>query len=122
MNTHSNQSAGTRRPDVAAWSTSGHDAPVFVDDTGRRAHAVHLAGVAIALLCACWLATLVLGMSGVTSLPSARASTFARALPTRGGIPDIEPVLGAKLQWADDARVASSARALALVYGGPLSE
>jgi hypothetical protein len=95
---------------------------VFVDDTGRRAHAVHLAGVAIALLCACWLATLVLGMSGVTSLPGAHAAAFARVPPIRRGIPDIEPVLGAKLQWADDAPVANSGPSLALVYRRPLRE
>jgi hypothetical protein len=122
MNTHYQQRLSTTRPAVAAWSTSGHDAPVFVDDSGRRAHGVHLAGFAIAMLCACWLATLVLGVSGVTSLPGAHASTFARALPTRAGVLDIEPVLGAKLQWADDAPVANSGRSLALVVGGRLRE
>jgi len=78
MNSQGEQRKDACRPVVAAWNISGHDAPVFVDDTGRRAHGVHLAGVTIAMLCACWLATLVFGISGLTSLPG----TGAGALPS----------------------------------------
>jgi hypothetical protein len=95
---------------------------VFVDDTGRRAHGVHLAGAAIAMLCACWLATLVFGMSGFTSLPGPPASVMARVLPPRGPIADIEPVLGAKLRWAGDTQGTNSARPVDRSYGSGLRE
>jgi len=116
------------RPVVAAWNISGHDAPVFVDDSGRRAHGVQLAGAVIAMLCACWLATLVFGMSGLTSLPGVGvgvgvgAPASARVISTQGRIADIPPVLGAKLRWADDTLGPSAARRLDLAHGGGLPE
>lgn len=112
------------RPAVVAWNTSGHDAPVFVDDTGRRAHGVHLAGVAIAMLCACWLATLVFGMSGLTSLPGtdAGAPLSAPLISTQGRIVGLEPLLGGKLRWADDTIGASAHRPADVIRGGGLPE
>jgi len=111
-----------RRPVVAAWGTSGYDAPVFVDDSGRRAHGVRLAGAVVAMLCACWLATLVFGMSDLTSLPSAHVSALARALPAPGQTLAIDPELGPKLRWADYAPGTSGARPLDIPTVSPLRE
>ncbi len=78
------------RPTPASWQTSGHDAPVFVDESGRRAQRVNLAGVAMALLCACWLATLVLGMSGFTTVPGSHLPGVARVLVAHRRVLDLD--------------------------------
>jgi hypothetical protein len=122
MNKHRDELVSMRRPVVAAWGTSGHDAPVFVDDSGRRAHGVRLAGATIAMLCACWLATLVFGMSGLTSLPGPRESALARALPAPGRMLAIEPLRGAKLRWADHAPGTSGGGTLELADWSPPGE
>jgi hypothetical protein len=119
MNSEGDQRMDACRPVVAAWNISGHDAPVFVDDSGRRAHGVHLAGVTIAIVCASWLAMLVFGLSGLRSLPGTPAS--APLVSTQGQIVDIEPVLG-KLRWADDTIGPSAGRRLDLSYGGGAPE
>jgi len=119
MNSQGDQRKEACRPAVAAWNISGHDAPVFVDDSGRRAHGVHLAGATIAMLCACWLAALVFGMSGLKSLPGtvAGAQASAQVTPAQGRTVDLEPLLGGKLRWADDT-IGPSGRRLTDVTSG----
>ena len=59
------------RPDApAAWRTSGRDTQVFVDDSGRRALGVRLAGFALAAVWAFWLAGLAVGMTGFSDFPA----------------------------------------------------
>jgi hypothetical protein len=124
MNSQGDQRMDACRPVVAAWNISGHDAPVFVDDSGRRAHGVHFAGVAIALVCACWLAMLVFGMSGLTSLPvtgaPASASASARLISGQERVVDLEPLLGGKLRWADDTVGPATHRLTDVTYGAAL--
>jgi hypothetical protein len=68
---------------------------VFVDESGRRAHRVHLAGVAMAAVCACWLGMLVFGMSGFTALPGSHLSVLARVISVHRPILDIDRTAGA---------------------------
>jgi hypothetical protein len=124
MNSQGDQRKDACRVAVAAWNISGHDAPVFVDDTGRRKHGVHLAGATIAMLCACWLAALVFGMSGLKSLPDTAAGAQASAQLTsaQARIVDLEPLLGGKLRWADDTIGPSGRRLTDVGSGGALPE
>ena len=52
---------------------------MFVDHSGRRARRVRIVGVAVAGLCALWLAGLVVGSAGFSDFPAARPPI--RALP-----------------------------------------
>jgi hypothetical protein len=124
MDIQGDQRRDACRPAVAAWNLSGHDAPVFVDDSGRRAHGVHLAGVTIALVCACWLATLVFGMSGLSSLPGVGAppSASARLISGEGRIVDLEPLVGGRLRWADDRVGPATHRLTDVSYRGEVPE
>ncbi len=54
------------------WRTVVHETPVFVDESGRRAHAVRAVAVTVAVLCSLWLGALVVGVSGFASFPSVR--------------------------------------------------
>ena len=61
------------RPELpVTWRTVSAETPVFVDESGRRAHAVRGAAVAVAVLCALWLGGLVVGVTGFASFPAAR--------------------------------------------------
>jgi hypothetical protein len=67
------------RPEApAAWRTGGHDTQVFVDDSGRRALGVRMAGFALAALCAFWLAGLAVGMAGFSGFPAPSLHALAR--------------------------------------------
>jgi hypothetical protein len=69
-----------QRPESpAAWWTSGRDAQVFVDDSGRRARGMRVAGVAAAVLCALWLVGLAVGMAGFSGFSSIGLHALARA-------------------------------------------
>jgi hypothetical protein len=43
---------------------------IFVDDSGRRARRVHVAGLMLVVVCTCWLGSLLVGMAGFTSFPA----------------------------------------------------
>jgi hypothetical protein len=43
-----------------------HETQIFVDDSGRRARRVRMAGLALVTTCACWLGALTVGMAGFT--------------------------------------------------------
>jgi hypothetical protein len=69
-----------KRPESpAAWWTSGRDAQVFVDDSGRRARRMRVAGIAAAALCAFWLVGLTVGMAGFSGFSSIGLHALARA-------------------------------------------
>jgi hypothetical protein len=74
------QARQAQRPESpAAWWTSGRDAQVFVDDTGRRARRMRIAGIAAAALCAFWLVGLTVGMAGFSGFSSIGLHALARA-------------------------------------------
>jgi hypothetical protein len=68
----------SRKDAPAAWRTSGHETQVFVDDSGRRALGVRLAGFALAALCACWLIGLAVGMAGFSGFQAPGLGALAR--------------------------------------------
>ena len=89
---------------------------MFVDESGRRAHRVHLAGVAMAATCACWLGMLVFGMSGFTALPGSHLSVLARVISSHRPILDIDRTAGATEPVGTHGR--SSAHDAYLLHGG----
>jgi hypothetical protein len=99
----------------AAWRTSGHEAQVFVDDSGRRARRVRLAGFALAGACAFWLAALTLGVVGFagfpTQLPKLARTAGARLVPPRTeAVADQRETAAPrrKLVYVDEARAQPS--------------
>jgi hypothetical protein len=72
-----------RRVPPAAWLTSGQDAPVFVDHSGRRARGVRLGGLAAAGVCAFWLAGLTVGMAGFSAFPTIGLRVLSHAAVAR---------------------------------------
>jgi hypothetical protein len=54
---------------TTVWTATGLERQIFVDQTGRRARLVRVAGVIAALLSAAWLAALVTGALGYANLP-----------------------------------------------------
>jgi hypothetical protein len=69
----------TRPESPAAWWTSGRDAQVFVDESGRRARGMRVAGVAAAVLCTFWLVGLTVGMAGFSGFSNIGLHALARA-------------------------------------------
>ena len=63
--------------EVAAtvWTATGLERQVFLDHTGRRGRRVRVAGAGMAVLSAGWLAALVTGSIGFSSLPSLPPAT-----------------------------------------------
>jgi hypothetical protein len=51
------------------WTATGLEPQIFLDQTGRRARVVRLAGALAAMLGAAWLAALVTGALGFSNLP-----------------------------------------------------
>jgi hypothetical protein len=45
---------------------AAHEAQIFVDDSGRRARRVRMAGLGLVVACVCWLGALTVGMAGFT--------------------------------------------------------
>lgn len=80
------QRARARPQSPSAWATSGHEAQVFVDDSGRRALGVRLVCFAAAALCAFWLTALVVGMVGFSGFaPRGFANLAQRSVAPRSG-------------------------------------
>jgi hypothetical protein len=73
------ESQAERPEPPVAWLTSGRDAQVFVDDSGRRALGMRAAGVAVAAMCAFWLAGLTVGMAGFSGFQTVGLRTLAHA-------------------------------------------
>ncbi len=64
------------------WTATGLERQVFLDHTGRRGRRMRLAGGGMALLSAGWLAALVTGSIGFSTLPSLPApATVLAAKP-----------------------------------------
>jgi hypothetical protein len=82
MNGSSEQRVLARPESPATWRTSGHEAQVFVDDSGRRALGVRLVCFAIAALCAVWLTGLVVGMVGFSGFATPRLAALAQGSVT----------------------------------------
>lgn len=59
--------------DSAVWTATGHECPVFLDERGRRRRWVLAGGVLAGGASAFWLAALVAGAIGFSTLPSMRA-------------------------------------------------
>ena len=74
------------RPEPELPLLSGHEVPVFVDHSGRRARRVRVAGALLAGLCALWLAGLVMGMAGFSGFPVVRSPIGGLAALARAGI------------------------------------
>lgn len=53
---------------------------IFVDDSGRRARRVRMAGLALVVTCACWLGALTVGMAGFTGFSPLPAGLVPVAL------------------------------------------
>ena len=68
-----------RLPSPKAGGADGaHEAQIFVDDSGRRARRVRMAGLGLVVACACWLGALTVGMAGFTGF-SPIAGSLVRA-------------------------------------------
>jgi hypothetical protein len=76
--------AGAVEASAVVWTATGLERQVFLDHTGRRGRRVRLAGAGMALASAGWLAALVtgsLGFSTLPSLPPAIGTLAARPVP-----------------------------------------
>lgn len=51
------------------WTATGHERPIFLDERGRRRRWVLLAGGVVAFASTLWLAALVAGSIGFSTLP-----------------------------------------------------
>jgi hypothetical protein len=60
-------------PAPRVWTATGLERQVFLDRAGRRRRLGAAGGAIAALLCALWLAGLVIGALGFSSLPALRA-------------------------------------------------
>jgi hypothetical protein len=99
------QHAFARPESPAVWLTSGHEAQVFVDDSGRRALGVRLACLAAAALCAFWLMGLVVGMVGFSGFPTTpRVPVLAQRSLTRPPAPRRRVEVAAVREIAADRR------------------
>ena len=72
------------------WLIGGHEAPVFVDHSGRRARGVRVVGAAMAALCALWLVGLLLGMAGFSGFPAGRLPIGGLPALARAGLARVE--------------------------------
>jgi hypothetical protein len=94
VSTCSEAPATLRAESPAISLAGGHEPPVFVDHSGRRAHGVRAVGAVMAGLCALWLAGLVMGMAGFSGFSAAH-------LPIVGGLSSL-----ARADLASDSHAA----------------
>lgn len=70
------------RPEHAqVWTATGLERQVFLDRTGRRRRAVATTAALAAVLCALWLAGLVTGALGFSSLPALPSANALASKP-----------------------------------------
>lgn len=90
--TQAGPAAGTQ----TVWTATGHERPVFLDEHGRRRRWVLLGGALSGGASACWLAALVAGAIGFSTMPSlhersqllaSRTAVPAHARPPGGRSP-----------------------------------
>ncbi len=62
-----------RDHDEAVWTATGHERPVFLDESGRRRRWVLAGGVFAGGASAFWFTALIAGAIGFSTLPSMRA-------------------------------------------------
>ena|ERR1700677_3347680 len=105
MATAGNHDVYVQPEDRLAWRIAAQEAPVFVDDSGRRARWVRLAGAAMAGLCALWLTGLVIGTAGFANFPSVPSPV--RLLPA---LARVGPTRLTALDRVDGTRVTALAR------------
>jgi hypothetical protein len=86
MVTHNDQLAQASPESAVPWPVGDDEAPVFVDQSGRRAHRVRVVGAAMTGLCALWLAGLVIGAAGFSGFPVGRASLGGLATLVRSRV------------------------------------
>lgn len=60
--------------DDTVWTATGHEPPVFLDESGRRRRLVLAGGLLAGGACAFWFAALIAGAVGFSTLPSMRHS------------------------------------------------
>jgi hypothetical protein len=61
----------------SASRRGAHELQVFVDDSGRRARRVRLAGLAVVTTCACWLGALTVGIAGFAGFAPGTTTGYA---------------------------------------------
>jgi hypothetical protein len=80
---------------AAAWGYGEDEIQIFVDDSGRRARRVRLAGLAVVASCVCWLGALTIGMAGFAGFAPATtgftSSTLHHVLAARPADRDRTP-------------------------------
>jgi hypothetical protein len=85
---------------AAAWGHGAHEIQVFVDDSGRRARRVRVAGLAVVTTCACWLGALTVGMAGFAGFEPATTglapTTLHHVLAARPAGRDRTPLSGTR--------------------------
>ena len=73
----------------AGRADGAHEAQIFVDDSGRRARRVRMAGLGLVVACACWLGALTVGMAGFTGFSPIAGSRPARKARSATKMPRI---------------------------------
>lgn len=74
----------SRTASSTVWTATGRERPIFLDEHGRRRRWVLLAGAVVASASALWLAALVAGAIGFSTLPrvgAVRVGAAAGRLP-----------------------------------------
>jgi len=78
------------RPPTTVWRATGHEPPVFLDETGRRRRRMLALSAVGALVAALWLVGIVgggLGFSGLPAVPGAPAVVPAAAVHSASAHP-----------------------------------
>ncbi len=81
MRNHLQSMHRTRDTSPSVWTATGRERPIFLDEEGRRRRWVLLAGAVAAAASALWLAALIAGAIGFSTLPRVGA---VRAHPSVG--------------------------------------
>lgn len=90
----------------AVWTATGHERPVFLDEHGRRRRWVWLAGATAGGASAFWLAALVAGAIGFSTMPAMRSG--AGLLASRASHASVRPPADAHRRSVSHARGSSA--------------